>query len=400
MAPQSRGIPVPSGLQSKSTPNLPTLNPLSVSPPKLPQRTNTAADPVLPNALSPTSPTSPSEPASAESNTGATDEIDDIFSLEPGSSSSSKSNSDVEGEEEENDDVPSPDVHISSRPLYKHASRSYTHLPPAPTHGLFPPFYNRPPTPLPPSPSLTSLLIRPSRSAQTSRPTTPDDSSDPEHPSSRRYHHSRTSTAGTTATSANTGTGTTTPALPSALTAPPDIPRATPRVPTYEYYGFALYLFSSLFFLMYLLWAYLPSPFLHQLGIDYYPNRWWALAIPAWLVVLVGYIYVALASYNTGYLTLGMARVENLVDEAGRIAVVDRFGRIVRGGAGGVEGRGKGGRKGHARQASGGRWSTTVGLGAPEELDWKSLWSEGTDAVMDVPIGGVCEILYGEGRAD
>ncbi|KAJ9642861.1 hypothetical protein H2199_004382 [Coniosporium tulheliwenetii] len=359
MAPQSRGIPVPSGLQSKSTPNLPTLNPLSVSPPKLPQRTNTAADPVLPNALSPTSPTSPSEPASAESNTGATDEIDDIFSLEPGSSSSSN---------------PNP------RPL--------------------PALLQPPSNASPPSPSLTSLLIRPSRSAQTSRPTTPDDSSDPEHPSSRRYHHSRTSTAGTTATSANTGTGTTTPALPSALTAPPDIPRATPRVPTYEYYGFALYLFSSLFFLMYLLWAYLPSPFLHQLGIDYYPNRWWALAIPAWLVVLVGYIYVALASYNTGYLTLGMARVENLVDEAGRIAVVDRFGRIVRGGAGGVEGRGKGGRKGHARQASGGRWSTTVGLGAPEELDWKSLWSEGTDAVMDVPIGGVCEILYGEGRAD
>ena len=26
------------------------------------------------------------------------------------------------------------------------------------------------------------------------------------------------------------------------------------------------------------------------------------------------------------------------------------------------------------------------------------LWNEGTDAVMDVPLGGVCEILYGEGR--
>jgi hypothetical protein len=26
------------------------------------------------------------------------------------------------------------------------------------------------------------------------------------------------------------------------------------------------------------------------------------------------------------------------------------------------------------------------------------LWNEGTDAVMDVPIGGVCEILYGAGR--
>ena len=34
----------------------------------------------------------------------------------------------------------------------------------------------------------------------------------------------------------------------------------------------------------------------------------------------------------------------------------------------------------------------------PEELDWRSMWNEGTDAVMDVPIGGVCEILYGSGR--
>ena len=28
------------------------------------------------------------------------------------------------------------------------------------------------------------------------------------------------------------------------------------------------------------------------------------------------------------------------------------------------------------------------------------LWNEGTDAVMDVPIGGVCEILYGKADDD
>jgi phosphatidylinositol glycan class P protein len=30
--------------------------------------------------------------------------------------------------------------------------------------------------------------------------------------------------------------------------------------------------------------------------------------------------------------------------------------------------------------------------------EWKTVWSKGTDAVMDVPLGGVCEILYGVGR--
>lgn len=86
------------------------------------------------------------------------------------------------------------------------------------------------------------------------------------------------------------------------------------------------------------------------------------------------YIYVALASYNTGYLTLPMSSIENIVDDAADIAVVDEHGKI----------RGKGRRNNPS-------FMRDEGLGT----DWKGLWSEGTDAVMDVPIGGVCQILYG-----
>ncbi|WKT39550.1 PIG-P [Fusarium oxysporum f. sp. vasinfectum] len=178
-----------------------------------------------------------------------------------------------------------------------------------------PPFYGRPPTPLPPSPSLTSLL-RPSR------PTTPDASDD------------------------------------DAI-AP--VPRAAPKVPTYEYYGFVLYLFSSLTFLIYLLWGYLPSPFLHALGIYYYPNRWWALAIPAFIVMTVVYIYVALAAFNTEMLTVPLSSVETVVDGAGKLAEIDAKGRL----------RGSRNRE-----------------------------RKGTDAVMDIPLAGVCEVLYGEGKED
>ncbi len=151
-----------------------------------------------------------------------------------------------------------------------------------PQHNFAPPFYGRPPTPLPPSPSLTSLL-RPSR------PTTPDPTDDELEP----------------------------------------VPRAAPQVPTYEYYGFVLYLFSSLAFLMYLLWSYLPSPFLHALGIYYYPNRWWSLAIPSFLVMTLVYIYVALASYNTEILTLPLDSIETIVDSAAKLAAVDRNGCVV-----------------------------------------------------------------------
>ncbi|CAF9939599.1 MAG: hypothetical protein ALECFALPRED_008191 [Alectoria fallacina] len=216
------------------------------------------------------------------------------------------------------------------------------------SNAFAPPYYNRPPTPLPASPSLTSLL-RPPFSTTTSRPTTPD-SSENDTPNDTEAAVAKSARIATT------------------------VPRASPKVPTYEYYGFVLYLLSSLAFLMYLLWSYLPSPFLHQLGIYYYPNRWWSLAIPSFLVMTLVYIYVALASYNTGYLTLPMSSIENIVDEAAHVAVLDSHGRI---------------------QRNAGQAGAAIGIDDAKEVDWGTLWNEGTDAVMDVPVGGVCEILYG-----
>ncbi|MCJ1284340.1 hypothetical protein MMC26_003671 [Xylographa opegraphella] len=269
----------------------------------------------------------------------------------------------------DNGDSPSPlpRAYSHSHSPSSSASSSTSSSPPQPrpflshstSHPFFPPFYNRPPTPLPPSPSLTSLL-RPPFSTTTSRPTTPD-SSDADTP---------TSTSAAIAKSARSAVA---------------VPRASPKVPTYEYYGFVLYVGSSVGFVMYVLWAYLPSPFLHQLGIDYYPNRWWALAIPAELVVLIVYIYVALAGYNTGTLTLPLCSVENIVDEAADVAVLDERGRIVR--------KGKGGGGAQQQKRVEAVWE---GEG---EGKWAARWSEGTDAVMDVPVGGVCEILYGDGGA-
>ena len=133
---------------------------------------------------------------------------------------------------------------------------------------------------------------------------------------------------------------------------------------------------------MYLLWSYLPSPFLHQLGIYYYPNRWWSLAIPSFLVMTIVYIYVALACYNTEYLTLPLSSIENIVDEAANIAVLDADGKLI--------GNATGERLVQLSLGGDGRGSSSEG-----DWDWKALWNEGTDAVMDVPIGGVCEILYG-----
>lgn len=259
-------------------------------------------------------------------------------------------------------------------------------LPPHAHSALFPPFYNRPPTPLPPSPSLTSLL-RPSFSSANSHITTPE-SSDVE-ASQSTGHTSKA--AGVPAPIA--------PNLATSAQYAPTVPRASPKVPTYEYYGFALYLGSSAAFLIYILWAYLPAPLLHQMGIQYYPDRWWALGLPCWLAVLVLYIYVALASYNTRYLTLPLYSCENLVDECAQVAVVDhRTGHIVRETMQLTSDSIKE-TKDVNLQTSMPR-ASSISLSAfqlhdSSDANWSAFWSTGTDAVMDVPVGGVCELLYG-----
>ncbi|RIB23789.1 hypothetical protein C2G38_2170310 [Gigaspora rosea] len=66
-------------------------------------------------------------------------------------------------------------------------------------------------------------------------------------------------------------------------------PTTLSKTPTYEYYGFVLYLLSFIAFAIYLLWAYLPKEVLES---------YWALALPVWSFVLVLFIFVAFISIN------------------------------------------------------------------------------------------------------
>ncbi|KAL8971977.1 MAG: hypothetical protein Q9197_002993 [Variospora fuerteventurae] len=316
---------------SRSAPDLPPLGVLSITP-------ASTSDEQTPRALGALEQPPTHASSTDEENEKEDDEADEAdfqshYSLDaPSSSESSDSDSLSDDGLVETENKQRPYLHHSSNSSFLSAN------------AFAPPFYNKPPTPLPPSPSLTSLL-RPSFSAQTSRPTTPDSSE----------NDTPNDTEAAVAKSARTAT---------------TVPRASPKVPTYEYYGFVLYLMSCLSFVVYLLWSYLPSPFLHQFGIRYYPNRWWSLAIPSFLVMTIVYIYVALAAYNTEYLTLPMDSIENLVDETANIAIID------------------GQRSAEPYSAEG---SNTF------QGEWAGFWSEGTDAVMDIPIGGVCEVLYGQG---
>lgn len=152
--------------------------------------------------------------------------------------------------------------------------------------------------------------------------------------------------------------------------------------------------------------------------------------------MLVVYVYVALAAYNIEYLTRGLGNIESVVDDAANIAAVDFLpppGKEVpvivatrsrsRGRESimtdkdttspispldiGVDRRREvyeakisAKRTGRGRAESySEKWKGTGVLESTSGVrDWKALWGRGTDAVMDIPVGGVCEVLYGDGR--
>ncbi|EPS65066.1 hypothetical protein M569_09715, partial [Genlisea aurea] len=54
-----------------------------------------------------------------------------------------------------------------------------------------------------------------------------------------------------------------------------------------EVYGFIGSITTVVFTAIFLMWAYVPDRWLHSLGIHYYPNRFWALALPTYFIVTV-----------------------------------------------------------------------------------------------------------------
>ncbi|KAI9189953.1 hypothetical protein H9P43_001386 [Blastocladiella emersonii ATCC 22665] len=94
-------------------------------------------------------------------------------------------------------------------------------------------------------------------------------------------------------TTRSSSSATASPRSPSPrrpLTAGPEDDNAPAQ--SAEYYGFVVYVLSLLSWLAYLAWALLPDSVLHRVGIYYYPDRWWAIAVPSWGIVTVCFVLV------------------------------------------------------------------------------------------------------------
>ncbi|XVE78575.1 hypothetical protein DITRI_Ditri13aG0156900 [Diplodiscus trichospermus] len=54
-----------------------------------------------------------------------------------------------------------------------------------------------------------------------------------------------------------------------------------------EVYGFVGSITTVVATAIFLVWAYIPEPWLHSVGIFYYPSRYWALAVPTYAMVII-----------------------------------------------------------------------------------------------------------------
>ncbi|KAI0828685.1 PIG-P-domain-containing protein [Trametes gibbosa] len=92
------------------------------------------------------------------------------------------------------------------------------------------------------------------------------------------------------------------PTSPTSPLAPyPPIPPTESRSRAPEFYGFVAWASTYLLFVLYLLWALLPDRAILALGVSWYPNREWALLVPAHGMVAVLFTYLA-------YFALALAR--------------------------------------------------------------------------------------------
>ncbi|XP_062227124.1 phosphatidylinositol N-acetylglucosaminyltransferase subunit P-like isoform X2 [Phragmites australis] len=65
-----------------------------------------------------------------------------------------------------------------------------------------------------------------------------------------------------------------------------------------EVYGFVGSITTVISTAVYLAWDYTPEPWLRSLGITYYPSKYWALAVPSFVIVVVALSMVIYMGFN------------------------------------------------------------------------------------------------------
>ena len=90
---------------------------------------------------------------------------------------------------------------------------------------------------------------------------------------------------------------------------------ATPAPqPERAIYGFVMLSFSLISYIIYVVVSVLPSPLLNKFGWDYLPDKYWSIAMPAYIVVAILMVVPVYMSLNIGRVN-DIDSIANLVDE-------------------------------------------------------------------------------------
>lgn len=73
--------------------------------------------------------------------------------------------------------------------------------------------------------------------------------------------------------------------------------KKTQVTPT-ELYGFFFWVMSAVGYFAYQFWAYVPDYIIQNLGINYIPNKYMAVAVPAWICITVWCVIMLYLSYS------------------------------------------------------------------------------------------------------
>jgi len=68
-----------------------------------------------------------------------------------------------------------------------------------------------------------------------------------------------------------------------------------------EVYGFVGWAASFVAYVIFLVWSVVPDEALHAIGITYYPQKYWAVAVPIWLVSC--WIFATLLYFSTNWIS-------------------------------------------------------------------------------------------------
>lgn len=80
--------------------------------------------------------------------------------------------------------------------------------------------------------------------------------------------------------------------------------------PSRGVYGFALFLFFKIFFILYIMYAVIPEAWFRSIGITYLPKRYWAITFPIFLLtVLAVFAFII-------YPSLGLVMTPNVNEYA------------------------------------------------------------------------------------